>query len=106
MASRMFERKRRDRYRPLNEKQVRPLIEEPVARPLHDENIRTFIGERDTRPLREKVLDDSYPVYAGYAYVADGKVIVSDVSGTVKLLKNDTGTTEIKSCDLVGRNLF
>jgi hypothetical protein len=95
MASRMFERKRRDRYRPLNEKKAVP--QKPVI--VTEDRLKV-------RPIRETILPDDYPVYAGYAYVADGKVIVSDVSGTVKLLKNDTGATEIKSCDLVGRNLL
>ena len=55
--------------------------------------------------LDERILDDDYPVYAGYAYVADGKPIISDVFGEVRHLKHDTGATEIKNCDIVGRGL-
>jgi len=56
--------------------------------------------------LKERVLPDDYPVHAGYSYVADGKVIVSDVWGTVLDLRRDTGAAEIKNCDLFGRDLL
>jgi hypothetical protein len=52
------------------------------------------------------VLDDDYPVYYGYAYVADGKVVSSDIKGTVRDLKRDLKATEIRRCDMGGRNLF
>lgn len=39
-------------------------------------------------------------------YVADGKVIRSDVFGTVRDLKRATGAKEIRRCDMSGRNLF
>lgn len=54
----------------------------------------------------EKVLDDDYPVYWDYLYVADGKVIVSEFRGTVRKLKQHTGAKEIRNCNMVGRNLF
>ena len=55
--------------------------------------------------LNERTLPDDYPVYYEYAYVADGRVVVSDVSGTVMDLKRDTGACEIKNCDLYGRKI-
>ena len=54
----------------------------------------------------ENVLDDSYPVYGDYLYVADGKVIRSDIFGTVRDLKRDTGAKEIRRCNMDDRNLF
>lgn len=57
--------------------------------------------------LNEPVLDDDYPVYAGYFYVADGKVIVSDYHDvTVKYLKAKLPANEIRRCDAVKRGLF
>jgi hypothetical protein len=53
--------------------------------------------------LDEPILADDYPVYAGYAYVADGKPISSDIEGTVARLKVVTGATEIRRCDIFGR---
>jgi len=53
----------------------------------------------------ERELPDDYPVYAGYAYVADGKPIASPIAGTVGQLKKEIGATEIKSCDIFGRGL-
>lgn len=54
----------------------------------------------------ENILDDNYPVYWDYIYVADGKPIRSDVQGTVFDLKRDTGAKEIRNCDLVARDLL
>lgn len=51
----------------------------------------------------ETVLADDYPVYWGYAYAADGKVVSSDVQGTVADLKRDIGATEIRRCEIVKR---
>ncbi|NTS31308.1 hypothetical protein HQ945_08570 [Phyllobacterium sp. BT25] len=55
------------------------------------------------RPLNERELPDDYPVYGDYLYVADGKVIRSDVFGTVRDLRRDTGAKVITSCDIYGR---
>lgn len=55
---------------------------------------------------KERVLEDDYPVYYGYAYVADGTPISSPIQGTVKELKTRYKITELKSCDLVGRGLM
>jgi hypothetical protein len=39
--------------------------------------------------LNEPILADDYPVHYSYLYVADGKLIISDVQGTVRDLKRD-----------------
>ena len=38
---------------------------------------------------KEEPLPDDYPVYGDYLYVCDGRVIRSDVFGTVATLKRD-----------------
>lgn len=54
--------------------------------------------------LNEPILSDDYPVYAGYLYVADGKVIESDWHNTtVGRLKKLVGAQEIRRCDIFGR---
>ena len=59
-----------------------------------------------TRPLNEPVLPDDYPIYGGYAYLADGKPIISDWHEiTAAELKKRLGVTELRRCDLVGRGL-
>lgn len=55
-------------------------------------------------PFNEPVLPDNYPVHYDYCYVADGKVIRSDIQGTIADLKRDIKATEIRRCDLAGRN--
>lgn len=53
---------------------------------------------------RERILPDDYPVYAGYAYVADGKVVISDWHDiTVKHFKLALKAKEIRNCDLSAR---
>jgi hypothetical protein len=54
----------------------------------------------------EPILEDDYPVYAGYAYVADGKVIASPIQGSVRRLKVILKATEIRRCDLSARDLL
>ena len=54
----------------------------------------------------ERVLDDAHPVHGDYLYVADGKVVRSDVFGTVRDLKRDLGAEEIRNCAMGCRNLF
>jgi hypothetical protein len=58
------------------------------------------------KEFAEPILADDYPVYAGYAYVADGKPIISDIQGNVLLLKRCIGAQEIRRCDLVARGLI
>ena len=57
---------------------------------------------------KEKILPDNYPVHYGYLYVCDGKVRQSDLGGgqEVRHLKHLLGATEIKNCDIQGRNLW
>ncbi len=54
----------------------------------------------------ENVLPDDFPVYGDYIYVADGRVIRSDLFGTVRDLKRDTGAKEIRNCKMGARGLF
>src|SRR5687768_7521016 len=49
----------------------------------------------DAKPLNEPILEDDYPVYGDYLYVADGRVVRSDIFGNVRRLKHDLGATEI-----------
>lgn len=58
-----------------------------------------------TRDLNEPVLEDDYPVYSGYYYVADGSPIQSPIAGTVRDLKQIGQYREIRRCDAVGRGL-
>lgn len=61
--------------------------------------------------LKEHKLDDDFPVYVSYAYVVDGRVVFSPVSGEVRDLRRaeilEGKTAEIvTTCDLVGRGYF
>lgn len=66
----------------------------------------------ETKKLNEKELSDDYPVFWDYLYVCDGKVIRSDIQGTVRDLKRDLRSYRkleakvITSCDIEGRGLF
>jgi len=51
----------------------------------------------------EHILEDDYPVYWGYLYLADGKIVRSDVKGTVLDLKRACRALEIRNCDIFGR---
>lgn len=59
--------------------------------------------------LNEKELENDYPVYWDKLYVCDGKVIRSDIQGTIADLKRDLRThfklkaEVITSCDISGR---
>lgn len=56
------------------------------------------------RELDEPILEDDYPVYADYLYVADGRVIRSDWHDvTVARLKRELGAKEIRRFDISGR---
>jgi hypothetical protein len=63
----------------------------------------------NTDKLSENELSDDYPVYWDYLYVCDGKVIRSDIKGTVADLKRDLRThfkleaKVITNCDIAGR---
>jgi hypothetical protein len=48
----------------------------------------------------EKVLEDDYPIYGDYIYLADGKVYRSDWHGiTAAELKRREGFKELRKCD-------
>ena len=51
----------------------------------------------------EEVLPDDYPVYYGYAYVADGEPIISLIKGTVCRLKKSQGYQEVRRCNIYAR---
>jgi len=55
--------------------------------------------------LNERVLEDDYPVYPGYFYVADGEPVRSDIEGTARDLRRELNAKEIRNCDLVGRGM-
>jgi hypothetical protein len=61
--------------------------------------------EVTTDELDERILEDDYPVYLGYAYVVDGTPKSSPLEGTVRDLKFFFAAKEIRRCDLVGRGL-
>lgn len=56
--------------------------------------------------FNEPILEDDYPVYWNYLYVADGEPIVSDIQGTVRELKHSLQAKEIRRCDIVKRELW
>jgi len=56
--------------------------------------------------LDEPILPEDYPIYYGYNYVIDGKVVNSDIQGTARELKLYHKGTEIRRCDMVGRGMF
>ena len=52
----------------------------------------------------ENVLDDDYPIYGNYLYVADGKVYVSDWHDiTVGELKRRERFKEVRRCNIFAR---
>ncbi len=54
---------------------------------------------KELNEYNERVLEDDYPVNWDYLYIADGKIIVSDIQGTIKDLKSDIGASEITNYD-------
>ena len=74
-----------------------------------DRIVREILNKQDTS-YTEEVLEDDYPVFKGYLYVADGKAICSPIQGTVADLRealNDMkiDAKEITSCDITERGL-
>jgi hypothetical protein len=58
------------------------------------------------KELNDPVLPDDYPIYGGYAYLADGEPIISEWHEiTASELKRRMGIAELRRCDLVGRGL-
>lgn len=69
---------------------------------------KTTRTEMKTIILNEQELANDYPVHWNYLYVVDGKVIRSDVKGTVATLKRDLRSlgkeaNVIMNCDIEGR---
>jgi hypothetical protein len=60
----------------------------------------------EDRELNEPILEDDYPVYWSYLYVADGEPVISDIQGTVRELKHSLQAKEIRRCDMYGRRMF
>lgn len=58
-----------------------------------------------TEELNEPILDDNYPIFAGYWYVLDGMPRQSDISGDVLRLKIEFNVKEVRRCDAVRRKL-
>jgi hypothetical protein len=58
-----------------------------------------------TESLNEPILEGDYPMYHGYYYVADGKVIQANQKETVLDYKTRTGTQEVRRCDAAKRGL-
>lgn len=56
-----------------------------------------------SKQLNEPELEDNYPVYYGYLYVADGKLIASEITGDVARLKLFLKAKKICRCDIQGR---
>lgn len=53
----------------------------------------------------EKLLPDDYPIYPGYYYLVNGRVMRSYVHSTVANVKRMSGAKEVRSCSLVDRNI-
>jgi hypothetical protein len=52
----------------------------------------------------EQILEDDYPIYGNYLYVADGKVYMSDWHGiTVRQLKARENFKEVRRCNISAR---
>lgn len=63
--------------------------------------------KQEPKELNEPALEDDFPIYANYLYVVDGKVYRSDYHDvTARWLRLKLGATEIRRCDIGGRNLF
>lgn len=85
------------------------LIREGVIRPAtkptsHASGVASRRREFRAQPaLVEPVLSDDYPVFCGYLYVCDDRVVTSDIEGTVRELKKHVNCKEVRRCDILGR---
>jgi hypothetical protein len=50
----------------------------------------------------ETIMEDDGMVYFDYLYIADGKVVRSDIEGSIKDLKKLLGAKEIRRYDMFG----
>ena len=69
-----------------------------------ENRLKEFIKMNEN--LNEPILDDSYPIYFGFAYIIDNEVQISPISGTVRDLKKHFNCEEVRRCNLVGRGLI
>lgn len=54
----------------------------------------------------ERILEDDYPIHAGYIYLFDGEPLRARVTTTVGRMKEETGVQVIRNCDIGRRNLW
>jgi hypothetical protein len=54
----------------------------------------------------ERELPDDYPLYAGYLYIVDGRVVQAIENGTPAQWKRVRGVNSIKNCDIDARDLW
>ena len=54
---------------------------------------------------KERELDDDYPIFCGYWYVADGNPVQSEIQGTAEELRGVLKCERLESFDTVGRGL-
>jgi len=71
-------------------------------------SLKISVANMEPEELDEHPLSDDYPVYWDYFYVVDGKVIRSDIKGTVLQLKQELRkrgmeANDVTSCDIIGR---
>lgn len=61
------------------------------------------------KELDEPILDNDYPVFAGYYYVVDDAIVMSDITGTVSQFRArcqrllNVKAEIVKRCDIFGR---
>lgn len=73
------------------------------------ELVEDLVLQDQINTYEEQILDDNHPVFWDYLYVADGKIVRSDVKGTVATLKRDLRTLGrkakiITSCNIAMRS--
>ena len=56
--------------------------------------------------MAERELEDDYPIYYGYLYIADNKVWRRHEESTAKEVKDREKFKSFKNCDLEARNLW
>jgi hypothetical protein len=72
-------------------------------------SLKWELAQREPGELDEHELEDDYEVHWDYLYVVDGKVVKSDIKGTVLMLKRDLRergmeALVVTTCDFVGRS--
>lgn len=65
--------------------------------------VRQDAFQSGAEELNEPILDDDYPIHAGYVYVMDGVPKMADFPGTVAYLKRILKVKEIRRFDMFGR---